>query len=316
MLRLLFLLLVMGTSAFAQTQIHEHALAPIGADRWAVVRGTMTIEIWGNPEAPRLVQSLKVPDTDGVASLAASSDGRYLAAGGEFGKVFVWDLTTGNLLHKVKLHRFKVWTVAFSPDATLLASGAFDGTVKILDLGTGLEAGAFVDRELQPPKDTPEGTAHTGWVRCVTFSPDGRFLASSGCDGYVRVWDLQTLRLLQKIRGGINVYSVAFSPDGRYLAWGNNPGEVRVAQVGTWAEVQVFSLGNPAFCVAFSPDGQLLAAGGHQRVIWVWGTANWREKGRFSGHTGRIWGLCFLGEDLIVSTAEEEGEARVWRIEG
>lgn len=310
--REIFLALVFGVVALAQTGVHEHALARLDGERFAVAKG-MRVEIYNLADLSRPERVLTAPQRlEGVASLASSPGGKYLAAGGDFGRIAVWELPSGGLLYEAKLHSFKVWSLAFSPDGSLLASGAFDGTVKLFDLRTGLEAGVFIDPELRSAEN-PEGTAHTGWVRCVAFSPDLKYLATSGCDGYVRIWDVQTLRLVQKLRGGINVYSVAFSPDGEYLAWGNNPGEVHLATVGDWQEIRVIPVKNPAFCVAFSPSGRYLAAAGHQKVLWVWDVVSGTLVREFSGHEGRIWGLCFLSETKLVTTAED-GTFRVWTI--
>ena len=65
--------------------------------------------------------------------------------------------------------------MAFSPDATRLASGSSDGTVRLWDAATGDEVRRF------------EG--HTDWVSSVAFSPDGTRLASGSDDRTVRLWD-------------------------------------------------------------------------------------------------------------------------------
>ena len=57
---------------------------------------------------------------------------------------------------------------------------------------------------------------HEALVRCVAFSPDGRFLATAGDDYTARIWDANTGKPLLVLRGHDNIVtSVAFAPDGR-----------------------------------------------------------------------------------------------------
>ncbi|KAL4732873.1 hypothetical protein BDV11DRAFT_214852 [Aspergillus similis] len=83
---------------------------------------------------------------------------------------------------------------------------------------------------------------HSGWVQSVSFSPDGRLLASGSYDGT----------------------SVAFSPDSRLLASGSRDGTVQLWNPATGAELQTLQ-GHTDWVqsVAFSPDGRLLASGSH-----------------------------------------------------
>src|SRR5207245_1280824 len=60
---------------------------------------------------------------------------------------------------------------------------------------------------------------HTGQVWGVTFSPDGKTLATSGADGTIKLWNVALKQEVATLRGHTGpVESVAFSPDGKTLA--------------------------------------------------------------------------------------------------
>ncbi|MEV4105834.1 hypothetical protein AB0J42_36835, partial [Nonomuraea sp. NPDC049649] len=74
-------------------------------------------------------------------------------------------------------HTGPVYSVAFNPDGTRLATASADGTVRIWNPATGRQIGT-------PLAD------HTGPVYSVAFNPDGTRLASAGEDRTVRIWDV------------------------------------------------------------------------------------------------------------------------------
>jgi translation initiation factor 6 (eIF-6) len=161
-------------------------------------------------------------------------------------------------------HTSVVYSVAFSPDGRLLASGSDDKTIKLWDVASGREVRTL--------------TGHTDWVRSVAFSPDGRLLASgSGSDDKtIKLWDVASGNLVRTLTGHTDwVYSVAFSPDGRLLASGSYK-EIKLWDVASGNLVRTLT-GLTDWVVAFSPDGRLLASGSSDETIKLWDVASGRE---------------------------------------
>jgi len=101
-------------------------------------------------------------------------------------------------------HTRGVFSVAFSPDGQLLASGEGCWSVRLCDIQSG--------------KRLPVSLSHGDLVTSVAFSPDGRILASGSLDKRVRFWDLSTGKLVRELEGDDPVRSVAFSPRGDFFA--------------------------------------------------------------------------------------------------
>jgi len=88
------------------------------------------------------------------------------------GECRLWDLKTGKLIEKFDGHKDSVYSVSFSPDAKLLASGSLDKTLKLWDLssaGLGNPTGTKCRHTFQGHKD---------FVLSVVFAPQGTWLIS------------------------------------------------------------------------------------------------------------------------------------------
>jgi WD40 repeat protein len=166
---------------------------------------------------------------DGKTAASATLDAGSFRGDLNFKRTFrLWDVATGAEIRSFKGNATSLGHVAFSPDGKLLAVGATwpalrQGTyIYMWDMDSGTELRPIewehvstVHHE-QIPAESPES------VSFLTFSPDGKTLASSGGGPFIQLWEVATRRetcRFQTPETGLK--SLAFSPDGRLLASGS-----------------------------------------------------------------------------------------------
>jgi WD40 repeat protein/serine/threonine protein kinase len=200
--------------------------------------------------------------------VALSPDGRRVAFTAEGTWVHIRDVDTGQeVVPPFRSHEVPCFTLAFTPDGNHVATGSWDGTVKVWEASTGRMVRKF------------EGNGIISWL---AFSEDGTRLATGSWDRKIRVFDATTGKLLRTLVGHEHrVVGVAFSPDGRHLASASQDNTVRVWETATGKEVAVlhghigYALG-----VAYSADGKwLVSCGGYRSKgdVRIWDTAQWER---------------------------------------
>ena len=207
-----------------------------------------------------------VPDIGSSArSIVWSRDGNYLYIGTIDKGVAIYDVVHKKLFPLVG-NNANISSLAVSPDGKLLAVGiATDGSVRLW----GIE-------NIYPESEVTIFPAHGdkvfGYdVLGLAFSPNGKLLASSGYDGKVIVWDVDTGNMIKKIDVQDSVFEVVFSPDGKTLiAALSVKEEFDIWSTDTW-EIQNSFKGDQAWDLSISADGsKMISAGGgiHEANLW------------------------------------------------
>jgi WD40 repeat protein/serine/threonine protein kinase len=156
-------------------------------------------------------------------------------------------------------------------------------------------------------------------VHSIAFSADGRYLASGGSDGKVRIRDLTGPLLVQTLSAHAGfVVSVAFNPtnharlaslgsDGRLRLWEWEKGE----EIRSWPADGTKDYGL-AYSVAFSPDGQWLAAPGESGEMRVWDINSREIKFRLAGHLESARCVAFSPDGHLIATGSGQSAVSLW----
>src|SRR5262249_46052105 len=160
-------------------------------DRW-IASGSQNgkVTIW---DAASGRKRLSFPaHANHVRSVAFSPDGHLLATASWDGTVKVWRFDperTGDvntLLFTLTGHQAPVSSAAFSPDSQRLACTGDDETVRVWDAASGHLILILPSSRTGHERFIPPGFTTT--IRCVAYSPDGQWLASTH-GATVKIWD-------------------------------------------------------------------------------------------------------------------------------
>lgn len=255
-----------------------------------------------NGESEQVLQGVVWPHKETSTCLAFNADGSLLAAGGEDGRIRLWDVASGRLVRILAGQGNDVLAVAFHPSQPLLASAGRDGTVTLWDVNTG------ATRSSLGPIDSKKPVA----MYSLAFSPDGQHLASGGYDGLIQLWQVESGKWLRLLKGhGGPVHVLAFSPDGQTLASGGDDGQVQVRRLDSTEDPLLLGEHtSPVQSIAFSPKGHFLASGSRTGAVHLWELNPRQRLQSIDKHAGPVMGLAFSQDEHSLLSAGSD--KKVW----
>lgn len=268
------------------------------------------VVLWDLTKAQPIKQLTNV--LGAINDLRFSPKGDILAvAGGQpsaKGDLRLYQTSDWKLLGVLRGHDDVVFSVAFSPDGSQLASASFDHSVRLWDVKTFASlkeyhhhsdfvyavafspdgkrlVSASKDRTVQLfDKETSKSVfTFSGMnddVMTVAFHPDGKSVISSGFEAGIFWWNTQTGEKIKTQAGhGIATHELAFSRDGKRIVSAGADRTVKTWDGATGAAGKVLPVGSVAYSVAISPNGKFVASGSFDGLVRLWDEAGGRLLG-------------------------------------
>lgn len=270
-----------------------------------------------------------------VWSGAFSPNGQHIVTASQDGTVLVWDRATGKAQPAFRGHQCPVYSVTYSPDGLRIASGGYDGRVLVWNPDS-MKAFDF-ERLQQPnspasttqekiastlPPDTRTFRGHTGAVRSLHFTRDGRLLASAGNDNTIRVWNTSDGAALETLRGhGSPVLACNWTSDARQIVSGSQDRRAVVWSIDDYEELRVLRSRTIAghqdavLSVDFAPDGQTLVSASRDRTARIWNARSGEAQQVLKeGHDFLIASCRLFPDGKQILTAAIDNSIRIWDV--
>ena len=246
-----------------------------------------------------------------ITLFALSKDGRLAVTADEDENNFIWDMKSGTLVREIgkpEAVRINVVAAAFSPEASQLLWARRSKIMPVLwDVESGRRIGVLSSRE----------KGHNANIIAMTYSPDGRYIATGDSQGFVVIWNRADRSVVRRIK--------AHSGDARFLVF--IPGKNELATAGVDGAVRLWgTTGTEALATLQEPsdyavtslisssDGQVLYAALEDMTIKGWTVPMKRLRGTLDFNNRLINSIALSPDGDFMAIAQEDESIQLWDI--
>lgn len=252
-----------------------------------------------------------------IQSIVYANSGKILGISGgspaQFGEVQLWDTATNKLTKAIRSTYDTIYGLSFSPDASRVAFGSSDKTVRVISIADEKELVKFDN--------------HGDWVFGTVFSTDGSHFVSCSRDTALKLVEVDTGSFVDDVnssnKGYGEINAIARHPNADQVL---SVGEDRVPRLYRMFRQTRRDVGNTDFnlirayepqsgsiqSVAFSADGSKFAVGSSAGEARIYNVANGKRLLSMQGDTVGVFALAFHPEGAQLATGGFDGKIRIF----
>ncbi|NET40959.1 serine/threonine-protein kinase [Okeania sp. SIO2B3] len=256
-----------------------------------------------------------------VNTVAIGPHGFTLVTGSDDKIIRLWNLKTGQLLHKFLGHTAEVYAIAITADGRRIFSGGDDRTILAWNLQKKTIADRFYSYSGSP-------YSHRGGaILSVAISPDNETVISGSADHTIKLWNQRNGELLCKLHEHLDqVFCVTYAkvnntgtaknhPQNHIFASSSADSSIKIWQTGTCVSLKTLrGHSGGVYSVAFTSDAQAIASGGADQTIRLWDVRTGELLNIFKGHSRAVLSVAISPDSQILASGSLDGTVKLWNL--